>query len=185
MNLLKKEWLFFIFLLLFFILFFIQKPTLTQINSYIDWKTIRALSALLLIATAFKLSNYFDVFAAKTVTHFKTERTLAFAFVLLGTFLSMFLTNDIMLFIIVPLTLAFSNQIKNNLTKLVIFEAIAVNVGSELTPFGNPQNIFLFRQMDISVIDFIEKMSIIFIPKFILLIIFVLVFFRKKSFKSK
>ena len=181
MSLIKKEWLFFIFLLLFFILFFIQKPTLMQINSYIDWKTIRSLSALLLIATAFKLSNFFDVFAAKTVTHFKTERALAFAFILLSTFLSMFLTNDITLFVIVPLTLAFSIQIKNDLTKLVIFEAIAVNVGSELTPFGNPQNIFLFRQMDISVIDFIEKMGIIFIPKFILLIIFVLIFFPKKN----
>ncbi len=181
MSLIKKEWLFFIFLFFFFILFFIQKPSLMQINSYVDWKTIRALSALLLIATAFKLSNFFDVFAAKTVTHFKTERALAFAFILLSTFLSMFLTNDITLFVIVPLTLAFSTQIKNDLTKLVIFEAIAVNVGSELTPFGNPQNIFLFRQMDISVIDFIEKMSVIFIPQFILLIIFILIFFPKKN----
>ncbi len=181
MKLLKKEWLFFIFLLLFFILFFKQKPTLTQINSYIDWKTIRTLISLLLITTAFKLSNFFDIFAAKTISNFKTERTLAFAFILLSTFLSMFLTNDITLFVIVPLTLAFSTQIKNDLTKLVIFEAIAVNVGSELTPFGNPQNIFLFRQMDINVVEFIEKISIVFIPKFILLIIFVLLFFPKKK----
>ena len=181
MSLIKKEGLFFIFILLFFILFYIQKPTITQINSYIDWKTIRALSTLLLIATAFKQSNFFDVFAANTVTYFKTERALALAFVFLSTFLSMFLTNDITLFMIVPLTLAFSGQIKNDLSKLVIFEAIAVNVGSELTPFGNPQNIFLFRRMDISVIDFIEKMSIVFIPKFILLIVFILIFFPKKN----
>jgi len=180
MKLLKKEWLFFTFLFLFVILFFQEKPSLSEINSYIDWSTIRALSTLLLITTALKLSNIFDLFAVKSIKSFKNERTLAFAFIMLSAFLSMFLTNDITLFIMVPLTLAFSTQIKNDLTKLVIFEAIAVNVGSTLTPFGNPQNIFLFRQMDISVINFIQKMSIVFLPSIILLITFIFFSFPKK-----
>jgi Na+/H+ antiporter NhaD/arsenite permease-like protein len=93
----------------------------------------------------------------------------------------MFLTNDITLFIMVPLTLAFSSQIKNDLTKLVIFEAIAVNVGSALTPFGNPQNIFLFRQMNVSVLDFTEKMFVLFVPTFLLLLIFVYFMFPSKK----
>jgi len=181
MKLILKEWLFFIFLGLFLFLFLYLTPSLKEIYSFIDWGTIRALISLLLITTALKLSNAFDFFAAKTIQKFKNERNLAFVFILFSIFLSMFLTNDITLFIIVPLTLAFSNQIKNNLTKLVIFEAIAVNVGSELTPFGNPQNIFLFRQMDISVLEFIEKMSIIFLPKFLLLMLFIFLFFKKTS----
>ncbi|WP_456479683.1 SLC13 family permease [Nautilia sp.] len=181
MKLLKKEWLFFIFLSLFFFLFFNIKPKFKEIYEFIDWGTIRALSALLLITTALKLSGFFDAFAVSSVKRFKTERALAFAFVTLSAFLSMFLTNDITLFVMVPLTLAFSSQIKNDLTKLVIFEAIAVNVGSELTPFGNPQNIFLFRQMDISVIDFIREMGIVTIPSLILLIIFIFIFFPKKN----
>jgi len=179
MKLILKEWLFFIFLGLFLFLFLYLNPSFKEIYSFIDWGTIRALISLLLITTALKLSNAFDYFAAKTIQKFKNERNLAFIFILLSMFLSMFLTNDITLFIIVPLTLAFSTQMKNNLTKLVIFEAIAVNVGSELTPFGNPQNIFLFRQMNIGVLDFIEKMSIIFLPKFLLLLLFIFLFFKK------
>ena len=183
MKLIKKEWLFFIFLSLFFPLFFYLKPSFKEIYNSIDWKTIRALVSLILITTALKLSNIFDYFATQTIQKFKTERDLSIIFILLSIVLSMFLTNDITLFILVPLTLAFSSQMKNDLTKLVIFEAIAVNVGSELTPFGNPQNIFLFRQMDISIINFIEKMSIIFLPKFLLLLIFILLFFSNKKLK--
>jgi Na+/H+ antiporter NhaD/arsenite permease-like protein len=181
MKLIKKEWLFFIFLSLFVILVFQFKPTFNELYSFIDWGTIRALTALLLITTAMKLSKIFDFIALKTLNKFKNERILAFAFITASVLLSMFLTNDITLFIMVPLTLAFSSQIKNDLTKLIIFEAIAVNVGSMLTPFGNPQNIFLFRQMDTSVLTFIEKMGVVFIPSIIVLFIFVLIFFPKKQ----
>jgi len=181
MKLIKQEWLLSILLLLFLILFFSINVSFKEIYNFIDYRTIRTLIALLLITTALKLSNVFDYFAIKSIKKFKTERTLAFVFIILSVFLSMFLTNDITLFIIVPLTLSFLSNIKNDLTKLVIFEAIAVNVGSELTPFGNPQNIFLFRHMDISIINFIEKMSIIFLPKFLLLILFVFIFFRKNK----
>jgi len=180
-GIIKKEWLFFIFFALFLFLYLNFTPTLKEINSFIDWSTIRALSALLLIITAFKISNTFDYFSNKIVIKFYNERILAFAFVFLSLFLSMFLTNDITLFIVVPITLAFSNHIKNDLTKLIIFEAIAVNVGSTLTPFGNPQNIFLFRQMDISVFEFIKNMAYIFIPMFLLLMIFTAIIFPKKE----
>ena len=183
MKLILKEWLFFLFLGLFFLLFFYLKPSFKEIFFFIDWGTIRALTSLLLITTALKLSNAFYYFSTKIIKYFKTEKALAFVLILLSIFLSMFLTNDITLFTIVPLTLAFSNQIENDLTKLVIFEAIAVNVGSELTPFGNPQNIFLFRQMDISVIEFIEKMSIIFLPQLLILLFFIFLFFSNEKIK--
>ena len=171
-KLLKKEWLFSLFLLLFFILYAYLKPSIKEIINSIDFATIRALSTLLLITTALKLSNVFEVLAIKTLNKLHTEKRLAFVLILLTLFLSMLLTNDITLFIIIPLTLAFNSQIKNDLTKLIIFEAIAANVGSSLTPFGNPQNLFLFRQMEISVFQFVEKMSLIFLIGAITLIIF-------------
>ncbi len=185
MKLLKKEWLFFIFLALFFILTVYHKPTPNELISAIDFPTIRALAVLLLITTALRESKFFEYLAIKFIKRFKTEKTLSFSFIFLTMFLSMFLTNDITLFIIVPLTLAFSNQLKNDLTKLVIFEAIAVNVGSALTPFGNPQNLFLFRQMDISQIEFVSKMALIVIPQIFLLIIFTLISFKSKPLQVK
>jgi Na+/H+ antiporter NhaD/arsenite permease-like protein len=60
--------------------------------------------------------------------------------------LSTVLTNDIALFAVVPFTIALQSVVKNDVRRLVIFEALAANVGSLLTPIGNPQNLFLWRQ---------------------------------------
>ncbi|MEO1958744.1 MAG: SLC13 family permease [Nautiliaceae bacterium] len=107
-DFLKKEWLFFLFLLLFFILYAYLKPSIKEIISSIDFATIRALSTLLLITIALKLSNALEVIAIKTLNKLQTEKKLSFVLILLTLFLSMFLTNDITLFIIIPLTLTFN-----------------------------------------------------------------------------
>jgi len=56
-------------------------------------------------------------------------------------FLSMVVTNDISIVIIVPLTLSLDIRHKDI---LVILEALTANAGSALTPFGNPQNLFIY-----------------------------------------
>jgi len=178
---LKREWFFNISFLLFLTLFFYEKPTFIELKNAIDWPTIRALFGLLIITTAIKESNFFDYLALKTIQKINNEKTLSVILILLSLVFSMFLTNDITLFIIVSFTLSFSKIIKSDLTKLIIFEAIAVNVGSSLTPFGNPQNLFIFRQMDISIFDFIKMMSVIFLVMFILLISFTLFSFKNKK----
>ncbi len=63
MKLLKKEWLFFSFLSLFFILSFKLKPSFKDLYFAIDFKTIRALTALLFITTAIKISGMFEYFS--------------------------------------------------------------------------------------------------------------------------
>ncbi len=68
-------------------------------------------------------------------------------------FLSMLITNDIALMVVVPLTLAL--KIKR-MDLLVIFEALAANAGSALTPFGNPQNLFIYWYYDLHVMEFIK-----------------------------
>jgi di/tricarboxylate transporter len=59
--------------------------------------------------------------------------------------LSTVLTNDVALFVVVPLTLGVCRLTGMPSTKLIVFEALAVNVGSALTPIGNPQNLFLWQ----------------------------------------
>jgi len=180
LSIIKQEFLFFIFLFLL-VGFTIQNPSeIYNFNSYISWGTIRALSVLLLLTTAMRLSNVFNSLAEKFIVYFKTEKYLALFFVFSTVFLSMFLTNDITIFIIVPITISISKYIKNDLTTLVIFEAISANVGSLLTPIGNPQNLFIFREWNISFIEFIDIMSPIFIINFILLFLFTLYIFPSK-----
>ncbi|GBD89898.1 inner membrane protein YbiR [bacterium BMS3Abin04] len=69
-------------------------------------------------------------------------------------FLSMIITNDITLIVIVPLTLSLS---VNRRDILVILEALAANAGSALTPFGNPQNLFIYWFYNLSPTQFVSS----------------------------
>lgn len=105
----------------------------------IDWHTIITLSGLMLLTKGVELSGYFDVLGRKMVRRFATERRLAMFMVLAAALLSTFLTNDVALFIVVPLTITLKRLCEIPVNRLIIFEALAVNAGSLLTPIGNPQ----------------------------------------------
>jgi Na+/H+ antiporter NhaD/arsenite permease-like protein len=72
--------------------------------------------------------------------------------------LSTVLTNDVALFVIVPLTLGICRVTPLPTTRLVVFEALAVNAGSALTPIGNPQNLFLWQLSGSSFAEFVWHM---------------------------
>jgi len=110
----------------------------------IDWHTIITLSGLMLLTKGVELSGYFDVLGRKMVRRFATERRLAMFMVLAAALLSTFLTNDVALFIVVPLTITLKRLCEIPVNRLIIFEALAVNAGSLLTPIGNPQNILIW-----------------------------------------
>lgn len=75
----------------------------------IDWHTIITLSGLMLLTKGVELSGYFDVLGRKMTRRFHTERQLAMFLVLAAAVLSTFLTNDVALFIVVPLTITLKN----------------------------------------------------------------------------
>lgn len=116
----------------------------------IDWHTIITLSGLMLLTKGVEQSGYFDVLGRKMARRFVTERQLAIFMVLAAALLSTFLTNDVALFIIVPLTLTLKKWCAIPVNRLIIFEALAVNAGSLLTPIGNPQNILLWGRSGLS-----------------------------------
>lgn len=124
----------------------------------IDWHTIITLSGLMLLTKGIELSGYFDVIGRKMARRFVTERQLAIFMVLAAALLSTFLTNDVALFIVVPLTLTLKKWCAIPTSRLIIFEALAVNAGSLLTPIGNPQNILLWGRSGLSFPAFIGQM---------------------------
>lgn len=124
----------------------------------IDWHTIITLSGLMLLTKGIELSGYFDVLGRKMARRFVTERQLAMFMVLAAALLSTFLTNDVALFIVVPLTLTLKKWCAIPVNRLIIFEALAVNAGSLLTPIGNPQNILLWGRSGLSFPGFIGQM---------------------------
>ncbi|MES2423977.1 MAG: SLC13 family permease [Pseudomonadota bacterium] len=112
----------------------------------VDWPTIAALTGLLLLTKGVEQSGGLQRAGHWLLGRVRTERGLALALVAASAGLSTVLTNDVALFVVVPLTLGVARITAVPLVRLVVFEALAVNAGSALTPIGNPQNLFLWQQ---------------------------------------
>jgi di/tricarboxylate transporter len=111
----------------------------------VDWPTIAALTGLLVLTKGLEASGSLHRLGHWLIGFMSTERATALCLVLAAALLSTLLTNDVALFVVVPLTLGVCRITGLPATKLVIFEALAVNAGSALTPIGNPQNLFLWQ----------------------------------------
>jgi Na+/H+ antiporter NhaD/arsenite permease-like protein len=111
----------------------------------VDWPTIAALTGLLVLTKGLEASGALAWLGHVLIGLMATERRAALALVMGAALLSMLLTNDVALFVIVPLTLGVCRLTRLPATRMVIFEALAVNAGSALTPIGNPQNLFLWQ----------------------------------------
>ena len=125
----------------------------------VDWPTIAALAGLLLLTTALEASGALQRLGEALVARLATERTLALALVAAAALLSTVLTNDVALFVVVPLTVSVCRLARLPATRLVVFEALAVNAGSTLSPIGNPQNLFLWQQWQVSFGRFVLEMA--------------------------
>jgi len=179
----EQELVLSIFVSLFVVLTILMPDRADDYYRLVDWNTIGILSGLLLITTGLRDSGYFDFIALRLIASLKTERTLAISLILLSAIASTFLTNDITLFIIVPITLSVQTALDNDITKLIIFEAIAVNVGSALTPVGNPQNLYLWHAWGISFLSFVLKMLPMTLTQMVILLLFTTLSFSKKELK--
>lgn len=137
----------FLSLLAVAIVFAMAKPSrLPDWPGLVDWPTIAALTGLLVLTKAVERSGALNVAGRWLIERTATRRLAALALVAATALLSMLLTNDVSLFVMVPLTLSMCRIARMPATRLVIFEALAVNAGSMLTPIGNPQNLFLWQQ---------------------------------------
>ena len=179
----EKEGILFTFLLLLVILTILYPGEIKNYPSFIDWQTIKALTGLLIITTGFKESKYFFIFSKRILKKLESERKLSIFLILLSATLSTFLTNDVTLFVVIPLTMSIQKVIKNDISKLIIFEAISVNVGSSLTPIGNPQNLFLWNSWGISFATFVLKMFPLFILLFVVLLAMTFLFIPDRKIK--
>lgn len=131
-------------------------PTpVTAYPALVDTATLAALTGLLLLTKGLELSGILHRLGHRLVAAMPSERAVALSLVTAAAVLSTVLTNDVALFVVVPLTLGVARIASLPVTKLIVFEALAVNVGSALTPIGNPQNLFLWQLSRVSFGDFV------------------------------
>ena len=126
--------------------------------SYINFKVLILLFNLMLIIEAFKHYNLLDYVATFLIGKSKTMRQAAYSLVGLTFVAAMFMTNDVALITFVPLTLIIGKKLNKKVMKWVVFQTLAANLGSSLTPMGNPQNLFVYTYYDISLLKFLQIM---------------------------
>lgn len=136
-----------------------QTEKIMQFPQFVDWDTIITLLGLLMLTKGVEVSGYFDFVGRKMINTIDNERRLALFLVTAAAVLSTFMTNDVALFIVIPLTITLKKLTSLPVTRLIIFEALAVNAGSLLTPIGNPQNILLWNKSGQSFLHFIGQMA--------------------------
>ena len=146
----------------------------------IDWKTLAILFMLLSVLDGFKNEDLF-LPVIRLASRIKTWRGLSFFLVYGMFFSSMFVTNDVSLIIFVPLTILLLRDggREQYILPLLAMENVAAVRGSLLTPFGSPQNLFLYSQSGISTPDFLGMMLPLWLGSMGLIALFLLFIFRK------
>ncbi len=117
-------------------------------------RTLAGLLGLLIAIQGIRDSGLVQKAAGVLVAQTRSLRSLALLLVATSALLSMVLTNDVSLFLIVPLTVAIAGSSNLPATKTVVLEALAVNAGSTLSPIGNPQNLLLWQHSRLSFVQF-------------------------------
>ena len=121
----------------------------------IDTTTLMMLFSLMAIVAGFRHMGAFDRLAAAVTARIHTLRGLAFALMSACFLLAMVATNDVALITLVPFTLLLMKDAAiKHLTLTVVLETIAANLGSMVTPIGNPQNLYLYSSGRLSAFEF-------------------------------
>ena len=158
---------------------FITPPS-ARLLADIDWRTLATLFLMLTVLEGFKKEDVF-VPLLRMTARMKSPAALGLFLVFSVFFSSMFVTNDVSLIIFVPITIILfrAGGRENFILPLLALENIAAVRGSLLTPFGSPQNLFIFGKSGVSAGRFILYMLPLCAISGALLVLFVLFVFRR------
>lgn len=130
---------------------------------YIDFRTLSILFCLMAVMAGLQKLGVFRKVAGMLLRHTRNTVQLVEVLVLLCFFFSMVITNDVSLITFVPFTfivlrLSGEDAMKKLAVPVIILQTIAANLGSMLTPIGNPQNLYLYGKAQMSAGAFILLM---------------------------
>jgi Na+/H+ antiporter NhaD/arsenite permease-like protein len=140
---------------------------------YFDYKTLTCLFCVLAVVCALKNIRFFYMLARKIVELFKNARMAVLGLVYITFIGSMLIANDMALLTFLPLgfLVLTTTDKRKYMAVTFILQNIAANLGGMLTPFGNPQNLYLYSKFTIPTLEFMGIMA----PPFVLSIALVTV----------
>lgn len=127
---------------------------------YINANVLVQLFCLMASIGGFRSMGVFEKIADFLLKKAGNLRKLGFVFLLVCFFSSMLVTNDVALLTFIPLTLIVYEKIQDEKSRIftIVLETAGANLGSMMTPFGNPQNLYLYDRYQLTTGDFLRTM---------------------------
>lgn len=138
-------------------------PPDAEYLGYIDFRTLAILFSLMTVMAGLRGQGVFDRLGHALLSHTRTTLQLTAVLAGLCFFSSMLITNDVSLLTFVPFTFVVLNRLNASvrsklLLPIVCMQTIAANLGSMLTPLGNPQNLYLYGKSGMDMSSFVLLM---------------------------
>jgi len=154
---------------------------------YFDFKTLTCLFCVLAVVCALKNINFFYILAKKLIEIFRNARICILALVYITFIGSMLIANDMALLTFLPLgTYVMTSTGKGKYMAFTfIMQNIAANLGGMLTPFGNPQNLYLYTKFQIPTAEFMGIMAAPFALSIFLITLCCIIFVKPEPFALK
>lgn len=149
---------------------------------YFDFKTLTCLFCVLAVVCALRNIRFFYTMAKAIVRKFRTAKSAILALVYITFIGSMLIANDMALLTFLPLGyfVLHTTGKEKYLAFTYIMQNIAANLGGMLTPFGNPQNLYLYSKFNIPDGEFLSIMFLPFIISILLITVCCLVFVKSE-----
>ena len=147
---------------------------------YFDYKTLTCLFCVLAVVCALKNISFFYIMARKIVRLFKNARMSVLALVYITFIGSMLIANDMALLTFLPLGyfVLTKTKMENYIAFTFIMQNISANLGGMLTPFGNPQNLYMYTKFNIPTGEFVGIMLLPFCLSIALITLCCIVFVK-------
>lgn len=138
---------------------------------YIDFSVLMLLFCLMGVVAGLRSAGIFERLTGTLLKFAGNTRILAFILMNICFFTSMLVTNDVALITFVPLTIILYNGKCSSINCIltIIIQTASANLGSMLTPVGNPQNLYLYTEYDLSIGFFLKTLMPIGVFSYVLL----------------
>ena len=132
-------------------------PVDKEYIDYINLHVLTLLFCLMAVVAGFEATGLFDKLKMVLMGKIKGSKSMIFTLTMLCFFTSALITNDVALITFVPFSIAIlKKESEKSIIFCVLMETIAANLGSLMTPIGNPQNLFLFTNYGLSIGEFFK-----------------------------
>ena len=143
-----------------------------QYIEYINLKVLALLFCLMGVVAGIKKAGFFERVSVELISKAEDIKHISIILVMLCFFSSMFITNDVSLITFVPLSIAvLGEKYKDKIIFVIVMQTIAANLGSMVTPVGNPQNLYLYSYYGVGTGEFFSIVIPISVLSFILILI--------------